>query len=73
MRAKRKKREPALRITPHARLETKEVVDEEPYSDEQEYHPDKKNEPNVDAIHHLLPFGPPGAHPMITARTPARK
>jgi transposase InsO family protein len=42
-------------------LKTKDIVDEEPYTGEQEYRPDEKNEPNVDAIHHLLPFGPRGS------------
>ena len=55
MRAKRRTNRSA------SRLKTKNAVDEEPYTDEQEYRPDEKNEPNVDAIHHLLPFGPRGS------------
>jgi hypothetical protein len=52
---------PPLRIAPHQRLKTKNVEDDEPYTDEQEYRSDEKNEPSDDAIHHLLPFGRRGS------------
>jgi hypothetical protein len=58
-------------LAPHERLKPKDVVNEEPYTDEQEYHPDEKNEPNVDAIHHLLPFGPRGSRATIPQCPPS--
>ncbi len=52
-------------------LKPKDVVDEEPYTDEQEYDPDEKNEPDIDGIHHLLPFVPRGSRATIPRCPPS--